>query len=122
MRDLLVPAVLVEDCLDVHLSRHTPTGQALYLTTLALTIGAAAAMPMIQVPVTVQANGVLRPSIERQEARAAESGIVLAVYAREGQRVRAGDTVLVLDGSTIVTRLAIRLDRARTAGRARRPG
>ena len=65
-----------------------------------------AAMPMIQVPVTVQANGVLRPSIERQEARAAESGIVLAVYAREGQHVRAGDTLLVLDGSTIATRLA----------------
>ena len=106
MRDSLVPASLVEDCLEVHLSRHAPTGQALYLTTLALTIGAVAAMPMIQVPVTVQANGVLRPSIERQEARAAERGIVLAVHARDGQRVRAGDTLLVLEGSTIATRLA----------------
>lgn len=106
MRQSLLPASLVEDCVEVHLSRHAPTGQALYLTTLALTIGAAAAMPMIHVPVTVQANGMLRPSIERQEARAAESGIVLAVYAREGQRVRAGDTLLVLDRSAVATRLA----------------
>lgn len=106
MRESLIPASLVEDCVEVHLSRHAPTGQALYLTTLALTIGAAAAMPMIQVPVTVQANGVIRPSIERQEARTAESGIVLAVYAREAQRVRAGDTLLALDRSAVATRLA----------------
>lgn len=106
MGDSLVPAALVEDCLEVHLARHAPSGQALYLTTLALTIGATAALPLIQVPVTVQASGVLRPSIERQDARAAESGIVLAVYAREGQHVRAGDTLLALDGSTIATRRA----------------
>ena len=106
MRESLIPAPLVADCVEVHLARHAPTGHALYLTTLALTIAAAAAMPVIQVPVTVQANGVIRPSIERQEARAAEGGIVLAVYAREGQHARAGDTLLVLNGSTIATRLA----------------
>ena len=106
MPERLVSAALVEDCVEVHLARHAPTGQALYLTTLALTIGAAAALPMVQVPVTVQATGVIRPSIERQEARARESGIVHAVYGREGQRVRAGDTLLVLDASPIATRLA----------------
>ena len=106
MRESLVPAALVEDCVEVHLARHAPTGHALYVTTLALTIGAAAALPLIHVPVTVQANGIIRPSIERQEARTAESGIVLAVYAREGQQARAGDTLLVLDASTVATRLA----------------
>lgn len=106
MRESLVPAALVEDCVEVHLARHAPTGHALYLTTLALTIGAAAAMPLIQVPVTVQAHGVIRPSIERQEARAAESGIVLAIYARDGQHARAGDTLLVLDATAVATRLA----------------
>src|SRR5687768_14971183 len=89
MRELLVPASLVEDCVEVHLARHAPTGRAMYLTILGLTIGGALALPIIQVPVTVQASGVLRPVIERQEARFAESGIVLAVHVRDGDRVRS---------------------------------
>jgi membrane fusion protein, peptide pheromone/bacteriocin exporter len=106
MRERLVPPSLVDDCVEVHLARHAPTGRALYLMTLGLTIAAAAALPIVQVPITVQANGILRPTIERQEARAAESGIVRSVYAHDGEHVRPGDTLLVLDGSSVATRLA----------------
>ena len=106
MPESLVSPPLVEDCVEVHLAQHAPTGRALYLMILALTFGAAAAMPIVQVPVTVQANGVIRPVIERQEARVAESGIVQAVYAREGDRVHAGDTLLILDDRAVTTRLA----------------
>jgi multidrug resistance efflux pump len=70
-------------------------------------IAAAAALPIVRVPVTVQANGILRPIIERQEARVAESGIVRAVYTRDGQRVRAGDTLLVLNDSSLAIQLAV---------------
>jgi HlyD family secretion protein len=110
-----VPA-LVDDCVEVHLARHAPTGRGLYLTTIGLTVAAAAALPVVRVPVTIQANGILRPIIERQEARAAESGIVRAIYARDGQRVRAGDTLLMLNDSTVVVQLAAAdsLARART--------
>jgi multidrug resistance efflux pump len=114
VRDTLVPAQLVDDCVEVHLARHAPTGRALYLATLALTIAAAAALPIVQVPVTVQAGGILRPTIERQEARAAEGGIVRAIHARDGERVRAGDTLLVLDGSSVAVRLTATDSIART--------
>ena len=106
MRESLVPASLVEDCVEVHLARHAPTGRALYLTILALTMAGALAMPIVQVPVTVQASGVIRPVIERQDARTAESGIVHAVHVRDGARVHAGDTLLTLDARTVETRLA----------------
>ena len=106
MSEPLVPAPLAADCVEVHLARHAPTGHALYLTILTLTIGVAAALPIVQFPVTVQAAGVIRPSIERQEARAAEGGVVQAVLVHDGQRVRAGDTVLVLDGGSVAARLA----------------
>ena len=111
-----VPASLIKDCIEVHLARHAPTGRALYLTTLALTVAAAATLPIIRVPITVQANGILRPSIERQEARAAENGVVGAIYIRDGQRVRVGDTLLVLNDSNIVSQLAATdsIARART--------
>jgi HlyD family secretion protein len=106
MRELMVPAPLVEDCVEVHLARHAPTGRALYLTILGLTIAGAFAMPIVQVPVTVQARGVLRPVIERQDARSAEGGIVLTMHVRDGDRVRAGDTLVALDARTIEARLA----------------
>ena len=107
MAERLVPAAAVEDCVEVHLARHAPTGQALYLATLLLTIGSAAALPMVQVPITVQASGVIRPIVERREARAADNGVVRTVHVRDGQRVRAGDTLLVLDGSAIAARFAV---------------
>lgn len=106
MRDTLLPAPLLEDCVELHLARHAPTGRALYLTTLALTVASIAALPIVRVPVTVQANGILRPSIERQESRAAESGIVRAVYARDGGSVRAGDTLALLNDASVALRLA----------------
>lgn len=106
MREPLVPVALVEDCVEVHLARHAPTGHALYLTVLALSIAAAAAMPIVEVPVVVHANGIIRPVIERQDARAAENGIVQALYVRDGDRVHAGDTLLALDGHAVAMRLA----------------
>lgn len=117
MRELThVPPSLVEDCVEVHLARHAPTGRALYLTMLGLTVASAAALPIVRVPITVQASGILRPIIERQEARAAESGIVRGVHLRDGQRARAGDTLLVLDDSNVVAQLAAvdSIARART--------
>jgi membrane fusion protein, peptide pheromone/bacteriocin exporter len=116
MPESLAPASLIEDCVEVHLARHAPTGRGLYLTTIGLAVAAVAALPVVRVPVTIQASGILRPIIERQEARAAESGNVRAVYARDGQRVRAGDTLLMLNDSTVVAQLAAAdsLARART--------
>lgn len=107
MRTTLVPADHVADCVEVHLARHAPTGRALYVTMLSLIIGAAAALPIVQVPITIQANGILRPTTERQEARTAEAGIVQSLRVRDGQRVRAGDTLAVLDASSVATRLAV---------------
>ena len=97
MSEALVPSAFVEDCVEVHLAHHAPTGHALYWTVVALTIAAAAAMPLVQVPLTVQATGVIRPVIERRDARIAESGIVRDLYVDDGDRVRAGDTLLTHD-------------------------
>jgi HlyD family secretion protein len=106
MREALVPSAVVEDCIDVHLAHHAPTGHALYWSILALTIASAAAMPVVQVPLTIQATGVIRPGVERRDARSAESGIVRDVYVADGDRVRAGDTLLTLDARVVTTRLA----------------
>jgi HlyD family secretion protein len=105
VRDL-VPSNLVADCLEVHLAQHAPTGRALYLTIIALAVGGGAALPVVHVPVTVQANGIIRPVIERQDARVGESGVVRAIYVRDGDRARAGDTLLALHDRVIGARLS----------------
>ncbi|MGQ0715478.1 MAG: HlyD family secretion protein [Gemmatimonadaceae bacterium] len=107
MPQRLLPDSLVEDCVEVHLARHAPSGRALYLALLALVVGGIAALPLVQVPITIQANGVVRPRIERQEARAAESGLVHSVRVVDGAVVDAGDTLITLDATGVITRLTL---------------
>lgn len=103
----LLPASYAEDGIEAHIARHAPSGRVLYLTVIVLVMTGAASMPFIQVPVVVQADGIVRPSIERQDARAAESGIVDAVYVVNGAVVKAGDTLLTLDIQGVRTRMAL---------------
>ena len=103
----LLPAAHVEDCVEAHIARHAPSGTALYLTIIGLVMTGAASMPFIQVPVVVQADGIVRPSIERQEARAAESGFVRSVRVVNGAQINAGDTLITLDVEGVRTRLAL---------------
>jgi membrane fusion protein, peptide pheromone/bacteriocin exporter len=97
----------VQDCVEAHIASHAPSGKALYLTIVGLVLTGAASMPFIQVPVVVQADGIIRPSIERQEARAAESGVVSSVRVADGTQVEAGDTLLTLDVASVAARLAL---------------
>lgn len=103
----LLSAADVEDCVEAHIARHAPSGTALYLTIIGLVMTGAASMPLIRLPVVVQANGIVRPSIERQEARTAESGIVHSVRVVDGAHVNAGDTLITLDVGGVRTRLAL---------------
>jgi HlyD family secretion protein len=89
------------------MARHASSGKGLYLTVIGLVIAAIVSMPFIQVPVVVQSDGIVRPSVERQEARAAESGIVAAMYVVNGAHVDAGDTLLTLEVEGVRARLAL---------------
>ncbi len=59
----------------------------------AATVGAAVA----RVPVTARGRGIVRPAIGVTVVRAPAAGTVRALRAAVGQRVRAGDTLALLD-------------------------
>ncbi len=61
----------------------------------ALLVGIATALLMIQRPLTIDVRGQLLP-LERREVFAPRSGIVDSLAAEHGQRVAAGDTIVVL--------------------------
>lgn len=67
--------------------------------------GFAAAAALIDMPGAVMAAGAVKPDGHRRTVQHLEGGIVADIRVREGDRVRAGQTLLVLD--TTRTRAAL---------------
>lgn len=54
-------------------------------------------LPIIKVDVSVQASGYFQSDIEKQLIFASSQGKVIRISARSGQKVKKGDTLLVID-------------------------
>lgn len=106
MREHLTPATELADCIEVHLATHQPRGTILYLCILGVIIAGVAALPFIRVPITAQADGMLRPVIDRHDVRTIDGGTIASVRTRDGATVTAGDTLLVLVHEALSSRLA----------------
>lgn len=90
----LPPPTFARDSVEALLAEHGTGGSRLYLL-LILVVGAAvAALPLVEVPVTLRASGVLRPLVEKHEIRAAADGLVQEVLVRQNQRVRRGQPLV----------------------------
>jgi membrane fusion protein, peptide pheromone/bacteriocin exporter len=85
-----------EDSLEAHLLRHSAGSTSVYLAVLLLLIGGAGMVPLVQVDVSVQANGIVRPAVERQEVRVQASGFVEEVRIANDLEVRQGEMLLRL--------------------------
>lgn len=81
--------------------------RAIYVAALVLIIAGLAALPLVRVSVSVQADGVIRPTIEKQEARAPVAGAVARVLVREGQTVRPGEALVTIASPDLDERLAL---------------
>jgi HlyD family secretion protein len=68
---------------------------------------ALAALPLIEVDVTVRAPGVVRPATERTELRVPLSAQIAQVLARDNDTVTAGQPLLVLRSRDLDERLAL---------------
>lgn len=77
-----------------------------YWIALAGMISALASLPLISVDVSVSAPGIVRPATERVELRLPLGGRVVAVLARDNERVSAGQPLLELATPDLDERLA----------------
>lgn len=101
MQSKIYPDILLEDSLEVYLSR-TPGGRRpVYVGALIALMAALAALPFVRVPVTVQAQGVIRPILEKNVVRVPVSGRVSAVRVRDRQAVRRGAPLAELETSVL---------------------
>lgn len=93
-RETTLPASAAGDSLEaLTADRHART-PVVYLLVLGLVVIGSAALPLIHVPVSVRATGMIRPSEEKHEIRAGISGVVAEVRMLEGMAVAEGEPLL----------------------------
>lgn len=101
-----LPAALASHTVESLHALHGARRPWTYWIALAGTIGALASLPLISVDVSVSAPGIVRPATERVELRLPLGGRVVAVLARDNERVSTGRPLLELATPDLDERLA----------------
>lgn len=91
---MILPPDWIENSIETYIYQHTTKSQAIYWVVLATIVLAFILLPFVNVDISIQSNGVIRPAIEKTEIKATISGIVNEVYVYEGQKVKKGDILL----------------------------
>lgn len=97
---MILPDGWIENSIETYIYHYTTKSQIIYWVVLAVLSLMFLALPMVYVDISVQSSGMVRPAAEKSEIRATMSEIVDQVYAREGQKVKRGDTILSFRSST----------------------
>ncbi len=101
MQSKVYPVELLDDTLETYLTK-TPVGRRpVYVGALVALAAALLSLPVIRVPVTIQAPGVIRPILEKNMVRVPVSGRVASVLVRERQAVRRGAPLVELESSVL---------------------
>lgn len=85
---------------------HGPERPVLYWLFALLLVGAIAALPLIEVDVSVRAGGWIRPLIERTDLRAPVAGHLVEILARENDNVPQDAPLFVLSARDLEEALA----------------
>lgn len=102
---VLLPAALAPDLVESLYAEHGPARPWTYWLILLGVVGALAALPLVEVDVTVRAPGLVRPATERAELKTAVGGRITQVLARDNDRVAAGQPLVVCATADLDERL-----------------
>lgn len=92
--DIALPASAAGDSIEALTAERHARAPVVYLLILGLVVIGCAALPLVHVPVAVRATGMIRPSVEKHDVRAAASGVVADARMQEGMLVAAGEPLL----------------------------
>jgi multidrug resistance efflux pump len=95
----ILPSEFVNNGIDAYLAKHAATSWKTYWLVISVVVISLVSLPFIYIDVSVQEAGIIRPVIEKSEIKAAITEIVDSVYAKEGQLLRQGDTILTFNHS-----------------------
>lgn len=98
---LIIPADRLSDLLDIQLAQPGRMARSsLYAMSLVIAVATIWAFFSV-VNVTVQSEGVIRPSEGLQGYSSPFTGVIDSIYVNENQSVRSGDTVLTFSSSDL---------------------
>ena len=95
----------LEESIEYYLGRISGTSQVIYLLFTGIILVLVISMALVRINITVSARGILRPQTEKSHLYTLSPGKVDRIMAEEGAHVKAGDTLLVLDMSSLLERM-----------------
>jgi HlyD family secretion protein len=97
----LIPFSISEYSLETYLVNITPRSRIIYWIIIGMILVGIAILPFVSVDVSVQARGYFQSDIEKQVVYTPIQGKIIYTSVRNGEKIRKGDTLLVIDTETI---------------------
>ncbi|WPU93254.1 HlyD family efflux transporter periplasmic adaptor subunit [Mucilaginibacter sabulilitoris] len=83
----------------VYRSQISMRTQLIYLVTVVAILLTFVALPFIKTPISIKGSGLLQSSIEKTELTIPVSGRLIMLKLADNQKIKQGDTILVIDAS-----------------------
>jgi HlyD family secretion protein len=97
----LVPATIASNTLECYLTKVTVRSRIIYWIIIGTVAAGIALLPFVHVDVSVQARGYFRADIEKQIVYTPFQGKITYTSIHNGDQVKKGDTLLVIDSESI---------------------
>lgn len=97
----LIPFSIAENTLENYLVRITTKSRIIYWIIIFIILTGIALLPFIYVDISVQARGYFQSDIEKQYIYAPIQGRISYNSIHNGDKVKRGDTILIIDTETI---------------------
>ena len=83
----------------VYRSQISKSTQLIYLVAVVAILLTFVALPFIKTPISIKGSGLLQSSIEKTELTIPVSGRLIRLKLADNQKIKQGDTILVIDAS-----------------------
>ena len=95
----IFPKEIIENTVEVHRFKHKVTSKIIYGILLLGILSISVAMPFVFMDIYSSAQGILKAEKERNQISSLYSGKIKAVFIKENQSVKLGDTLLIIDNT-----------------------
>jgi HlyD family secretion protein len=107
----LIPFSISESSLETYLVKITTRSRIIYWIITGMILIGIAILPFVYVDVSVQARGYFQSDLEKQVVYTPIQGKIIYASIRNGETVKKGDTLLIIDTETIRAQHASLLQR-----------
>jgi membrane fusion protein, peptide pheromone/bacteriocin exporter len=107
MQNQIHPAEVVDFTTEAYLPQVTVRSQIIYLSVILVILSALVVLPFIQIDVSVQSTGIIRPTAERNEIRSLVAGTISETFIKENQVIQQGQTLFRLQTDMLDSKIRL---------------